>query len=112
MGDDDAYYDGFAAIMDDDGVDVGIVGIVPLTGRMNTLAAGPGHDEDVSGPGSLAARYGEMFARGSKPWVAVVDSGALYDPLALELSRRGVPTFRTSDRALKILNMWLQATGA
>jgi len=111
-GDDDAYYNSFEAIMDDDNVDVGIVGIVPLTGRMNTLAAGPGHSEDVTRPGSLPDRYGELFARSAKPWIAVVDSGEPYDPLARELIRHSVPTFRTADRALRILNIWMEATGS
>ena len=44
--------------------------------------------------------------------MAVVDSGELYDPLTRELERRGVPTFRTADRALRILNAWLKAKGA
>ncbi|MBU1079727.1 MAG: acetate--CoA ligase family protein, partial [Spirochaetes bacterium] len=112
MGDDALYYDTFDAILADDSVDVGIVGIVPLTARMNTLAAGKGHAEDVTRGDSLAARYGELFARTQKPWVAVVDSGELYDPLARELVRRGVPTFRTADRALRMLNLWLKATAS
>lgn len=112
MGDDNAYYESFDAIMAEPGVDVGIVGIVPLTARMNTLAAGSGHGEDVTRDGSIAARYGALFANTTKPWVAVVDSGELYDPLARELIRRGVPTFRTADRALKMLNLWLSAAGS
>jgi len=111
MGDDDAYFNSFDAILADGNVDVGIVGIVPLTARMNTLAAGAGHAEDVTRDDSLGVRYGALFARGSKPWVAVVDSGELYDPLSRELVRRGVPTFRTSDRALRILNLWLEGAG-
>jgi len=107
MGDDALYHDCFELILADEGVDLGIVGIVPLTARMNTLAAGVGHGEDVTRPDSLAARYGELFSKGRKPWVAVVDSGYLYDPLARELTRRGVPTFRTADRALAMLNLWL-----
>ncbi len=112
MGDDAAYYDAFEAIIADPCVDVGIVGIVPLTARMNTLAAGAGHQEDVARDDSLPARYGALFARSTKPWVAVVDSGGLYDPLAAELDRRGVPTFRTADRALRMLNLWLSVTEA
>jgi len=110
MGDDAAYCDSFEAIMADPGVDVGIVGIVPLTARMNTLATGAGHAEDVTREDALPARYGALFARSTKPWVAVVDSGGLYDPLSAELARRGVPTFRTADRALRMLNLWLSAT--
>lgn len=111
MADDAAYHESFRAVMDDANVDAGIVGIVPLTARMNTLARGEGHAEDVTRDDSIAARYGEMICHGDKPWVAVVDSGELYDPLARELDRRGVPTFRTADRALKILNLWLRAKG-
>ncbi|GAB1454814.1 acetate--CoA ligase family protein [Spirochaetota bacterium] len=112
MGDDDAYYESFDAIMADKNVDAGIVGIVPLTARMNTLAVGEGHDEDVTRSDSLATRYGQLFARSEKPWVAVVDSGALYDPLVRELRHHGVPTFRTADQALKILNMWIMAAAS
>ncbi len=111
-GDDGAYYDSFEAILEDDNVDVGIVGLVPLTGRMHTLPVGSGHGEDLTRPAALPNRYGELFARSAKPWIAVVDSGELYDPYARALARRGVPTFRTADRALRILNLWMEATGA
>ncbi len=112
MADDAAYHATFEAVMEDSNIDVGIVGIVPLTVRMNTLGKGVGHDEDVTRDDSIAARYGEFMKKTDKPWVAVVDAGDLYDPLARELERRGVPTFRTADRALKILNLWLKAHGA
>jgi len=111
-GDDDAYVRSFEAIIDDGGVDVGLVGLVPLSGNINTLAAGSAHGEDVSRPGALPERLAELFRRSAKSWVVVVDSGELYDPLARELSRRGVPTFRTADRALRMLNLWLEAAAS
>jgi hypothetical protein len=46
------------------------------------------------------------MAESRKPWVAVVDSGPLYDPLARALESRGVPTFRSADRALAALALW------
>lgn len=107
---DDAYDESFRAVLDDPNVDCGIVGIVPLTPAMNTLAAGEdSHGEDILRADSLAVRYGELMARSEKPWVAVVDAGPLYDALAYELEGRGVPVFRTADRALKMLNKWVQA---
>jgi acyl-CoA synthetase (NDP forming) len=112
MGDDAAYGESFAAAIEDANVDAGIVGIVPLTVRMNSLGKADHHSEDVTREGSVALRYGALIRSGDKPWVAVVDSGELYDPLTRELERRGVPTFRTADRALKILNTWLRAKGA
>jgi acyl-CoA synthetase (NDP forming) len=113
MADDAAYYETFRAVLADSAVDAGIVGIVPLTARLNTLAAAAHHQEDVGRTDSIAARYGRLLAEsGDKPWVAVVDSGLLFDPLVRELERRGVPTFRTADRALRMLNLWLKARGA
>lgn len=112
MGDDDSYYDSFRVVMSDANVDAGIVGLVPLTSRMNTLPKGEGHGEDISRPDCLAPRYGQLMKESDKPWVAVVDSGELFDPYARELLKHGVPTFRTADRALSILNAWLKAQEA
>jgi acyl-CoA synthetase (NDP forming) len=106
MADDAAYEECFRALLDDSGVDCAIAGIVPLTARLQSLAPGPGHDEDSGSEGGIAARYGRLMAESRKPWVAVVDSGPLYDGLARELESRGVPTFRSADRALKALDLW------
>ncbi|HNX73913.1 MAG TPA: acetate--CoA ligase family protein [Spirochaetales bacterium] len=107
MGSDDAYVNTFKAIMQDEGTDLGIVGIVPYTARMNSLAAGPdSHGEDVTRPDSTAVRYGEFFHETDKPFVAALDTGPLYDPLCFELEKRGVPVFRTADRALRMLEIW------
>ena len=43
-------------VLDDDGVDLGIVSCVPLTGALNTLRRGDGHEEDVDAEGSVARR--------------------------------------------------------
>jgi 3-oxoacyl-ACP reductase-like protein len=36
----------------------------------------------------------------------VVDAGAIYDPMARALEEAGIPTFRTADRALRLLNVY------
>jgi len=109
MADDEAYEESFRAVLADPNVDCGVVGIVPLSAMINTLAAGPAHKEDVTRDDSLAGRYGRLIKETEKPWVAVVDAGDLYDPLARELLARGVPTFRSADSALKMLNLWVAA---
>ncbi len=107
----DAPFAGAAELLlADPGVDLGLVGCVPLTAAMNTLAAGD-HHEDLSRPDSVAALLVELWRRGSKPWAAVVDSGELYDPLAARLLDGGVPTFRTADRALRLLELYARAKG-
>ncbi|MEJ5185177.1 MAG: hypothetical protein WHT81_08645, partial [Rectinemataceae bacterium] len=61
---------------------------------------------------SIAARYGRLARETSKPFVAVVDTGPLYDPLCRELERHGVPVFRTADRALRMLERWRNSPAA
>ncbi|MEN6297480.1 MAG: hypothetical protein ABFC92_05985, partial [Rectinema sp.] len=107
MAGDDAYDGAFRMALFDPDSDLGIVGIVPLTGMMNSLPANPSaHNEDITREDSLALRYGKLVGETDKPFVAVVDAGPLYDPLCLELEKRGIVVFRTADRALKMLELW------
>jgi acyl-CoA synthetase (NDP forming) len=107
MADDEAYEECFGAILDDPGVDCGLVGIVPLTASLQSLESGPDYAGDLGREDGLAARYGRLMARIRKPWVAVVDSGSLFDPFARALEARGIPTFRSADRALAALGLWV-----
>jgi acyl-CoA synthetase (NDP forming) len=100
----DAGYDEVTrAVLEDPGVDLGIVGVVPMTGALNSLAAGPGHGDDVRRDDSVARRLVKLWSETRKPWVAVVDAGVLYDEAAAVLDEGGVPTFRAADRALRLL---------
>ena len=109
MADDEAYEECFRAILDDPGVDCGLAGIVPLTAALHSLDSGPDYAGDLGREDGLAARYGRLMAQTIKPWVAVVDSGPLFDPLARALESRGIPTFRSADRALAALGLWVGA---
>ena len=91
----------------DPGVDLGAIGCVPLTAALSTLPPGPGHREDVAHEGAIVARLARLRASIAKPWIAVVDSGALYDPMARLLEEAGVPTFRSADRALGLLDRFV-----
>jgi acyl-CoA synthetase (NDP forming) len=93
-------------VLEDPGVDVGVVGCVPLTGALNTLAKGEGHSEDLAHPDSVVERLVALHARSLRPWVAVVDSGPRYDAMAASLEAGGVPTFRHVDRALRVFGQW------
>jgi acyl-CoA synthetase (NDP forming) len=106
MMDDPAFAGAAEAVLCDEAVDVGIIGCVPLSGALNTLAAGPGHGENVAAEDSLASRLIRLRASVRKPWVAVVDGGPLYDGMAGLLQRGGVPVFRTADRALRLLEIF------
>ncbi len=99
--------DGFAAIaraaLEDPQVDVAAIGCVPMTGALDTLAAGAGHADDVTREGSVASRLVALWNATTKPWVAVVDAGTRYDAMVRVLEDGGVPTFRSADRAARVL---------
>ncbi|HVP15195.1 MAG TPA: CoA-binding protein, partial [Terriglobales bacterium] len=96
-------------VLADPGVDLGLVGVVPMTQALNTLEPGPGHAEDVRRDDSIAHRLVRTMRESAKPWVAVVDAGRIYDAMAAILEEGGVPTFRAADRALRLLNVWAEA---
>ncbi|HBL31462.1 MAG TPA: hypothetical protein DD490_31950, partial [Acidobacteria bacterium] len=104
--DDAGYEEAVRAILDDPAVAVGLVGCVPLTPALSTLAPGTGHREDCARPDAVAGRLARVFAESPKAWVVVVDAGPLYDPLARDLAAHGLPVFRTVDRALRSLERY------
>lgn len=106
MADDGAYEAAARSVMNDTNIDLGIIGCVPLTAALNTLAPAPVHAEDVYRNDSLAMRLAGLQDESAKAWVAVIDSGSLYDAMAGVLERRGIPVFRTADRALRLFNIF------
>ncbi len=96
-------------VLEDPLVDVGLIGCVPMTGALDTLAPGSGHTDDIGREDSIAGRLVRLFHATTKPWVAVVDAGRLYDAMAQRLEDGGVPTFRTADRALRLFDRWCAA---
>jgi len=107
---DDATFEAVArAVLDDEAVDVGLISVVPFSVELQTLEAAAGSDEDVRAPGGVAAQLVGLWTTSSKPWVAVVDAGALYDPLVRILEDDGLPVFRTVDIAMHTLGRWYEA---
>jgi acyl-CoA synthetase (NDP forming) len=106
---DDAGYETIVRrVLDDEHVDVGVIGCVPATAALNTLPASSSHGEDFLRDGSIASRLVRMKDEIRKPWIAIVDAGAIYDPLAEYLQEGGVPTFRAADRAVRLLNVFVE----
>ena len=58
------------------------------------------------GEASIVQRLERLYHASDKAWVAVVDAGSLYDPMAARLRVLGVPTFRAADRALRLLEQY------
>jgi len=109
MADDAAYDHVIRAVMDATDVDVAVLGCVPLTPAMNTLPAGEGHSEDLTRVDSFTSRMARVKHTTTKPWIAVVDAGRVYDPLVAALERSEIPTFREADQALRLFNVFCAA---
>jgi acyl-CoA synthetase (NDP forming) len=103
---DAGYGEAVRALLDDDRVNAAVVGCVPLTGRLNTLAAADSHAENVLASDSVASVLIRLFHQSTKPWIVVVDGGAPYDPMVALLERYGVPVFRSADRALALFETY------
>ena len=110
MMDDEAFEEAVRAVMADEDIDVGVLGCVPLTGALDTLVPA-GDDREVTyNNDSIGMRLARFSKETAKPWVAVIDAGKLYDPLADLLEDKGIPTFRTSDEALRIFSSYCAET--
>jgi acyl-CoA synthetase (NDP forming) len=107
MADDDTFEAVARTILDDPRVDVGVIGCVPATPALSTLPAAPSHDEDVSAETSVASRLIGLKHSHAKPFISIVDAGHLYDDLAESLIRGGIPTFRSADRAMRLMERWV-----
>jgi acyl-CoA synthetase (NDP forming) len=105
---DAGYEEAVRAVLDDPAVAVGVVGCVPLTGALQTLPRDVGWPEDLLASGAIAPRLIRVARECRKAWVAVVDAGALYDPMARALEEGGVPTFRAADRAVRVFGRYCE----
>jgi acyl-CoA synthetase (NDP forming) len=108
MADDETFESLARAILDDGPVDVGVIGCVPATAALNTLAPAPSHEENLAAASAVASRLITLGRTHSKPMIAIVDAGRLYDAFAARLLEGGIPTFRSADRAMRLLGVWVE----
>ena len=99
MADDAAYAAAVEAVLDDPAVDLAVVGCVPFTPSLHTLP------DQVGKSGSLPDRLAALAGLPT-PWVAVVDGGRRYDPMADRIEGAGVPVLRSMDRAVRLLGRY------
>jgi len=101
MAPDAAYEDAIRVMADAEEVDAIMVGIVPLTAALKSLAG------EIDEPDSLAAILPRLFAEVKKPMLVVVDSGSPFEPLVRRLRDAGLPVFRSADQAVRSLGRYL-----
>jgi acyl-CoA synthetase (NDP forming) len=105
MANTEAYSSSVGAIINSDGIDCAIISSVPVTPALNNLPAD--HQsrlkEDLYADGSQGHEFIKIISKVDKPVVVVIDSGELYNPLAVMIEAAGIPVFRKIDRASKAL---------
>lgn len=106
--DDEAHILAVKYLAHDPGVDAVVVGLDPLSPAMRTLAECETQRYDFKDPGSIAAEMPRLISGLDKPVVGVVDGGRLYDPLVDELMNKGMAVFRSSDRAVRALALYIE----
>jgi acyl-CoA synthetase (NDP forming) len=106
--DDEAHVSAVEFLAEDPSVDAVVVGLDPLSPAMRTLAECEARRYNFDDPGSIAVELPNLIATLAKPVVGVVDGGRLYDPLVDELVKKGVAVFRSSDRAVRALAMYIE----
>ncbi|MBN2056742.1 acetate--CoA ligase family protein [bacterium] len=100
------YKEAIEALLDDPGVDHLVVGIVPLSPTIATLAANDRPNMLITSETSITAHVPRIFSSTKKSMVVVVDSGSLFNPMADAMESKGVPVFRSSDIAMRILGRY------
>jgi acyl-CoA synthetase (NDP forming) len=106
--DDEAHILAVKYLAEDPSVDAVVVGLDPLSPAMRTLAQCDSQQYDCRDPGSIAVAMPQLIAELDKPVVGVVDGGRLYDPLVDELIEKGMAVFRSSDRAVQALALYIE----
>ena len=99
------------ALLDSPDYDALEVACIPLAPALQTLVPSTDgtHRENVYAKEALAHQLGLLNQRTQKPWIAVVDSGEIYNEFVAILENAKIPTFRASDRGLRIFGQYLQS---
>lgn len=106
--DDETHVQAVRVMAEDPNVDAVVVGLDPLSPAMRTLAECEAQNYSIDDRQSIALRMPELAAQMAKPVVGVVDGGRLYDPLVDQLVGKGMAVFRSSDRAVQALALYIQ----
>jgi acyl-CoA synthetase (NDP forming) len=99
------------AMLADENVDCLMAANVAPTPFMENLEAGEGHGEDIRHENSYPNVTIRVFRGTTKPMVACLNSGRLYDPAVRMIEEAGIPCFRKIDRAMRALDLFVSRRG-
>lgn len=89
------------ALAEDAGVDLAVIGMIPITPSMSSL--------DMDQSQNIAERISHIARNCPKPIIAVVDGGDIYNPFAAMLREQGMAVFRDADRAVRAMGLYVRA---
>ena len=95
------------AMLADENVDCLMAANVAPTPFMENLEAGEGHGEDIRHENSYPNATIRIFRETTKPMVACLNSGTLYDGAVRMIEDAGIPCFRKIDRAMRALDLFI-----
>jgi acyl-CoA synthetase (NDP forming) len=107
--DDEAHILAVKYLAEDDNVDAVIAGLDPLSPATRTLIESKDGQYDYSRSGSIVMNLPVLVNALEKPVIGVVDAGRLYDPMVHELTKKGMAIFRSADRAVRALAVYIAA---
>ncbi|MFA4947127.1 MAG: acetate--CoA ligase family protein [Candidatus Krumholzibacteriia bacterium] len=96
------------AMLADENVDCLMAANVAPTPFMENLPAGADHKEDILHENSYPNVTIRAFKATTKPMVASLNSGRLFDPAVQMMEDAGIPCFRKIDRAMKALGFFIE----
>lgn len=106
--DDELHVKAVEALARDRNVDAVLIGLDPLSPAMRTLPEEESSSYSFDDPRSIAQAMPALVRSLDKPVVGVVDGGRLYDALVDRLAANGMAVFRSSDRAVQALALYIE----
>ena len=107
--DDDAHIRAIKYLAEDPNVDAIVAGLDPLSPVTRTLSESRNEKFDFKTKGSMAMELPKLVETLKKPVIGVINGGRLYDPMVDELSKKGMVIFRSADRAVRALTVYINA---
>lgn len=96
-------------MLKDENIDAVVLGVDPLSPVTHSLPETDAAGFRMDAPDGILAYLGTVRRQSTKPLVAVVDGGDLFEPLRRALLAKGIPVFSVCDRAVSALSLYMES---
>jgi acyl-CoA synthetase (NDP forming) len=105
--DDDTHIRAIEYVAEDPNVDIIVAGLDPLSPVTRTLSESGSKKYNFKSKGSMVMELPKLVEKLEKPVIGVINGGRLYDPMVDELAKKGMVIFRSADRAVRALAVYI-----